>query len=139
MKSRYATLKHLTRSIAQAQQIFYLANGSDATSFTELDVDLPVGDTSEKFNEKTLDQYTYPWGFCHIKTNDNGNIQSQCVNTQIGMGYLVGGRGTSADCYVYGSANEADHPIQNDICKSETGLSKRSGTSSEEKYVRWRY
>ncbi len=138
-KSRFATLKNLTRSIAQAQQVYYLANEKNATTFAELDIDLPLGDTSEKADENTTDQYTYPWGYCRIRINANGNIQSECVNTQIGMGYLIGGNGKSADCYVYGSENVADYPIQNGICKNETGLAQRSGESSAEKYVRWRY
>ena len=139
MKSRYATLKNLVKSIAIAQQLYYLANGTEATTFAELDIDLPLGDKSEKAAETISDQYTYPWGYCAILTNAHGNIQSECVNTQIGMGYLVGGRGKSADCYVYGSDKKTDYPMQNEICKNETGLEKESGKSAAEKYTRWRY
>ncbi len=139
IKSRYATLKNLTRSIAKAQQVYYLANGKDATTFAELDIDLPLGDTSEKADDLTTDQYTFPWGYCRIRINIHGNIQSQCINTKIGMGYSVNGRGKSVDCYVYGSDSIADYPLQNDVCKNETGLTQKSGNSSAEQYVRWRY
>ena len=41
-KSKNAQLKTLVASVAQAQQTFYMANGSYATRFDELDIELPL-------------------------------------------------------------------------------------------------
>jgi len=138
-KSSYAALKDLTESIVQAQEVYYLANGHYATSFAELDIDLPLGNTDERVDERTTDQYTYPWGYCRIRFSSSGGGQSQCTNIKIGMGYMrdLGG---GTDCYVYGSKYISDYPIQNAICKNETGLSKQSSSAGgDNPYTRWRY
>ena len=41
-KSKNAELKQLVRSIAQAEQVYYLANGKYAADFSELDLDVPL-------------------------------------------------------------------------------------------------
>lgn len=41
-KSRNAKLKTLIRSVAQAQQAYYMANGSLSANFSSLDLDLPL-------------------------------------------------------------------------------------------------
>ena len=40
-KSRLATVKHTVESIAQAAEVFYLANCRDPTTFEELDISIP--------------------------------------------------------------------------------------------------
>ncbi|MBQ8032737.1 MAG: prepilin-type N-terminal cleavage/methylation domain-containing protein [Elusimicrobiaceae bacterium] len=42
-KSRYAKVKPLVESIAQAQELYYLANGEYPTKLEELDISFPVG------------------------------------------------------------------------------------------------
>mgnify|MGYP002851791861 CR=1 FL=1 len=42
LKSRFATIKGLTYSLVQAEEIYYLANGSYTEDFTELDLDTPT-------------------------------------------------------------------------------------------------
>ena len=41
-KSRNATLKNLVKTVAQAEQAYYMANGKYAADFDELSVDLPL-------------------------------------------------------------------------------------------------
>ena len=41
-KTRNTELKQLVRSIAQAEQVYFLANGKYAANFNELDIDLPL-------------------------------------------------------------------------------------------------
>ena len=47
-KSRFATIKNLAKSIANAQEVYYLANGKYTNSLEQLDITLPAGnlDTS---------------------------------------------------------------------------------------------
>ncbi len=136
MKSRFATLKSLTQSIAEAQEIYYLAHGSYATDLEELDIALP----SEKIEESSTPvRYYYDWGYCRIDTV----VQTACTNTQIEMGYQIytlhennspGGRRCVAQ-------NTADlEAIQNQICKAETGKeSPRTRHTSSPQYTSWAY
>ena len=41
MKNRYAMLKSAVKSLVQAQEAYYLANGNYATKFQQLDVEIP--------------------------------------------------------------------------------------------------
>ena len=140
-KSRYATLKNLTESIWQAQQVFHLQNGRYATTFAELDIDLPGGVVDEElWDGHTTDQYNYSWGYCRIRFNDSGKVQSTCTNEQIAMGYTIQQGGTRT-CHVFGSREVEDYPLQNLVCQAETGLTKRSGYGAfdDVAYTRWSY
>ncbi len=46
-KARYAELMTMARSIKNAQEVYYLANGKYATRFDELDIDMPAGYTGD--------------------------------------------------------------------------------------------
>ena len=121
MKSKYATLKNLTNSIAQAQETYHLANGQYATDFDELSVD--IGGTPSNY-------YTYirnfPWGRCVADL-----AYSQCENQQIKMSYRIYPNGLRR-C---GTRKELS--LQNQVCKSETGLSSPSTSSTEETGESW--
>ncbi len=54
MKSRFATLMPLVRSIKDAQEIYYLTNNSYATSFEELDVEVPGGGETQTAEDGRL-------------------------------------------------------------------------------------
>ena len=62
MRSRYATLKDLTHSIKNAQEIYYLEHGAYASNFANLDIQLP----GNKLNTSTNSDYKYDWGRCYI-------------------------------------------------------------------------
>ena len=76
MKTRYATMKNMTNSIAEAQEVYYLANGKYATDFDELSTD-----TGGWFRQNVAhDTKYFDWGYCVISTN-----YSQCNNTKLNM------------------------------------------------------
>ncbi len=64
LKSRYATLKDLTSSLATAQEVYYLANGQYASAFDQLDIDMPGG----QLNSSTNSHYYYSWGNCQLNS-----------------------------------------------------------------------
>lgn len=74
MKSRYATMMDIVNSIAQAEEMYYLANGTYSQSFEELAIE-PSGCTLSA--DKTT--CTYPWGYCVLNT-EYGRMA--CINTQ---------------------------------------------------------
>ena len=82
-KSRYATLKNLTHSIAQAEEVYYLANNRYATDFEELSVEMPAG----KKDNSTPEAYGYDWGGCKITISDT-HSQISCSNLLAGMRYV---------------------------------------------------
>ena len=140
MKSRYAALKNLTRSLDTAQRLYYLENGKYAQTFDALDIEIPASFINTDKDAHTTAQYNYPWGYCRIRFNDSGKMQSECANTKIGMGYMIG-EDSRKHCFVYGSREVTDHPMQNEICKTETGITATSYISSfdDVEYVRWTY
>ena len=118
-KSRYATLKNLTNSIAQAEELYYLANNTYAMDFEELSIEMPAG----KLDTSTKKKYDYNWGYCHIDTG-MGDTIVLCYNPQIGMQYQISLEHSATPgrrCTVLGSLDLSD--IRNQICKSETGKS----------------
>ncbi len=130
MKSRFATLKNLTKSIADAQEVYYLANGQYATSFKELDIN--PGGTPEDENDV---KRNFNWGVCSIS-----NTLVSCRNNSTQLKYIIyllktsdGNRGktycqpfvleTSAGCSI------ENCPTQHKVCQQETGSSSYQGGS----------
>ena len=117
-KSRFATLKHLTKALADAQEVYYLANGQYTKKVADLDVDLPGGKDETKSSERI---YYYDWGYCGMGQDDGITL---CENSQINMQYQIVLPHSSASsagtqrCIVF-SDDETDLP--NQICKAETG------------------
>ena len=140
IKSRFSTLKFLSRSIADAQELYYLTNGSYADSFEKLDIILPSGWDKQT---STSTRYNYTWGFCQI----TGDI-TQCSNADIHMNYqfytLHPGKSflSSAGTRRCVASNTQDlNAPQNRICKDDTGAKNPSylGTSGNTKYTSWKY
>ena len=139
MKSRYATLKNLVESIAQAQQIYYLANGTYSNDFEELDVSMPGGYNASQSEPA---KYVYDWGKCQTYSNSNSQQVVYCDNSKISMRYQVNVVSGIRACWVLGSKKVEDYPLQNEVCKNETGLAKKSGAATAldvTVYVRWSY
>ena len=67
LKTRLATIKSITEAVAQAQEVYYLANGGYATKLSDLDVQFPGGG-SVNDDDNTI---TYEWGNCNITDNKN--------------------------------------------------------------------
>ena len=78
-KSRYATLKNLANSIAQAEEIYYLANGEYATDFDALAISIPAQSISGSVA-------TFNWGHCYLY----GQQEVRCDNnTTLNNEYIV--------------------------------------------------
>ena len=97
IKSQLSTLKNLVESIAWAEEAYYLANGSYASSFDDLDIEVPVAldySTKDAPYHGQAGGYAYAnyeWGTCYIyRTVDDSNAHVRCANTKVGIGYAVG-------------------------------------------------
>lgn len=114
-KSHLALLKPIAESITQAQEVYYLANGSYAITLSSLDIELPAGGTPDENDQRI----TYDWGYCNIEDQAN----TKCVYEQ----------NTDAICYLaYHNHNTSqigkrvcqapkDSSIGCQICKLDTG------------------
>jgi len=134
-KTRYATLKNLTNSIAQAEEIYYLANGNYATDLEELSVEMPAG----KLNTSTSEQYNYDWGYCSVGTG-MGDTIVLCYNSQIRMQYQISLEHSVTPgrrCTVIGSLDLSD--IRNQICKAETGKTTYKASWAGSGNAHWWY
>ena len=117
IKSRYSTLKNLTTRIAQAEELYYLANGEYTTDFSKLDIDMPTG----KLDTSSDNDYIYTWGECSLQTYAQQHVI--CLNTQINMflqiffdhSQVYAGKKA---CY---ARNRIPSSPQHAVCKSETG------------------
>ena len=138
VKSRYATIKGLVHSIAQAQEVYYLANGQYALSFDDLDIEMPGG----KLSSSTDGNYDYDWGWCNIAVNGGAPI---CLHTLAEMAYQEylehsGGNRLKKLCIAYNTTDENN--IRSQICKADTGKSNynsKSGPTNAKVWINWLY
>ncbi len=126
LKSRFATLKDLTKSLANAEEVYYLTNGSYTLDTSKLDIDVPTP-TSSTSNEE-YGVYTYPWGDCVLESRNyssavycrlkdsNGNLQIGYLIFLNASNHYVG----QTRCYAYGDSQST---LQHKICQAETGQS----------------
>ena len=73
-KSRVSTMLPLMKSIADAQEVYYLGNGQYATDFDELDIALP---STASAPQGGLESHTYYFKggyFAQLSTSDDHNI-----------------------------------------------------------------
>ena len=141
-KSRYATLKDLTESIRQAEEIYYLANGNYVSNFEVLDIQMPGG---KKESTSTANKYNYKWGHCFTGNVGNGETQFSracCYNTEINLGYCVrfdhsNQNAKQKTCVVLGTTNSTDW--KNKICQTETHRTVYSDVSSSDKTISYVY
>ena len=109
MKTRFATVKALAVSLKNAQEAYYLANNSYATSLDDLDIEVPTGG---ELNE--LGNLEWNWGSCGISDRS-----ASCMTKDLGyqVYYDHSSRPQRRVCFVIGE----DNPIGHRVCRSETG------------------
>lgn len=115
LKSHLAKVKILAEAIAQAQEVYYLANGQYASTFSNLDIDLPAGGQVNEDNTKI----TYNWGLCQI--TDPANTTCTAKGNQ-NIHYLAyhnhdaGNNNSTRMCQATSSS-----PLAIQVCKLDTG------------------
>ncbi len=117
IKSRFATLKNLATAIANAQEIYYLANDSYSDSFDNLDISLPQGYVDKT---KGVALYEYTWGECHLgDTNTNVICGNSLIDMQYQIKLIHSSQPGVRRCTVLNPTGDND--IRNQVCKAETG------------------
>ncbi len=122
IKSRYATLKPLVKAIADAEEVYYLANGNYTATLTDLDIELPYTDTVNHATT-TNNELGYDWGWCGVEIDIPNKISViYCKNIlgSIGYGIYLQHALVSAGkqyCVDYTGTSTS---IQSQICKQES-------------------
>ena len=137
-KSKYATMKHLVKTIVQAEEVYYLANGQYTSNLEELSIDIPSINDSRDTPSST---YFHQNASCYVKQSE-GISTAGCKNTSINMSIETrfafgGGRAGKTICFARASTSAND--IQAQICKAETGLSSPTLTNPAGPYTSWQY
>ena len=126
IKSRYATVKILVKSIADTEEIYFLANDRYADTFDKLDIGMPEG----KKDNSTENIYRYPWGFCIIAQTDPdaGTTYAptvKCTQEEANIGYQIylkdGHPSWRGKTFCLPHISRELGPLQHQICKQETG------------------
>jgi len=128
LKSRFSTIKDLTKSLANAEEVYYLANGSYTPDISKLDMDVPTPTSSTSDEEYGI--HIYPWGMCILEIRPESQTAVYCrlndSNGNMQIGYLINlnaakqsNAGQTA-CYAYGNDTTT---VQHKICQAETGQS----------------
>ena len=135
-KSRYTSIKIIAESIAKAQEVYYLANGTYSNRFEELDIDLPADGTVDPSYANT---YNFDWGNCMtgiIASSSRWRVDCTLSKTELRYEVnfehslsLAGKR----RCAVR-TSNISDW--RNQICKSETKATTATQSGS---YLYWTY
>ncbi len=138
-KSRFATMKNLVKSVADAQEVFYLANGHYAPTFEKLDVSIPP---TQDTTNSTASKYIYDWGWCEVK--DSPGLVN-CRNTSIEMEFQIYFQHAEAvgagnfkgkhQCVAVGA--KALNTIQSQICQAESGQAGPSYSTAD--WTVWTY
>ncbi|MBO7238169.1 MAG: prepilin-type N-terminal cleavage/methylation domain-containing protein [Elusimicrobiaceae bacterium] len=137
-KSRYAKLKNLVESIAQAQEVYRLSNGSYSVDFDDLDISMPGGTVAHEFEGETAESDAkryryYDWGNCYVTASGGAAV---CEDLLINMDYRKDFANRARSCAIHGTTDKKDWRAR--ICISETE-STTANTSSKNNLVRWYY
>ena len=115
-KSRYAQLKPLVRAIANAEEVYYLANGKYTINFTDLDVDLPAPSSSASISTRST--YYYSWGKCELT-----DVIVSCIND---LAHIQYGIGFKHSLYPYAGKQRCvvrdDNEQAKQICQQDSNI-----------------
>ncbi len=140
IKSRYATIKSLVHSIANAQNVYYLANGHYASFFEDLDVDTPGNWSVPQMVTEGSDVREFTWGTCSLSTAaidcdvwTPTSYLEYNIFLPMAENVLTSYRGKSA-CV---AGNDDMTSVENQVCRAETKLDSPSYTAGG--HAVWRY
>ena len=133
-KSRYIQIKTIAKTLAQAEEIYYLANNTYTKDWNELSIDVSATSCN------SVGTCYFSWGYCSLPNPVSSGLIS-CYLYKNGTAYLQynhwldrSGHPNLKTCVAY-SINAKD--TNNQVCKTETGLSAPSYT--QETAWGWNY
>ena len=134
MKARFTQLKVIAHAIANAEEIYYLANNEYSPAFDNLDVNTPA--FLEETTPATSNTRTFSWGKCWV-ADDQWGARVACSSEQIGINYYIylqhsPGVPGKRMCR---ALNDDLSSAQNTLCKADTGATSYETTGSNRDWV----
>ena len=149
-KSRFTQAKTLAKSLAQAEEVYYMANGSYTKNFDELSVDIPTPTNTTCDNSNESCKETFSWGNCVLvaqtQTGVAGRGNVYCSVKKNGANYLgywiffvnSTHRTNQTFCWANGvSEKPSPSDINYQICAAETNNVEKE-EAGESSYF-WKY
>ena len=126
-KSKYAKLKPLVNAIANAEEVYYLANNEYTDNIANLDLDW--SETPSKVTSLTNGtDYTFTWGYCSLNNPNEGDARVVCEDSSIPIRYarylqhsIYSGKQRCSPIVSEDNPNTIGH----EICRAESGLSEQ--------------
>ena len=123
LKARFASLQPIVEALVRAQEVYYLANGSYASSFSQLDIEPPGGGTVSE-DGTGGERVSYDGFYCRL----NGSTV-YCHGTYYGY-YSVSLEHAAADpgvrsCVVRTDTNNVE--LKRKMCRSLGGVKMNDG------------
>ena len=145
-RSQYANVKNLVKAIANAQEVYYLANGTYSDDLSALDVEIPdntvdvvYDETNEQDILKNKMTRSYQWGKCSSGSSGQTlcryrfptfSVQYQIVGPHSEASYKETSYAGKIICVAEGTT-DSNSP-QAKFCQTETGK-----TSEDLKSTTW--
>ncbi len=119
LKARFTQAKIMVQALAQAEEIYYLANGSYSPSISALDIDTPQA--SEEVTALTSQTRTFSWGSCWVADDEYGARATCTINDGVNLYKYLRHSTISTNQYQCRALNTDLGSPQNKLCKQESG------------------
>ncbi len=128
-RARYTQAQTLLTSLYEAEQVYYMANGSYTTHFSDLDMEVP---DKQKIRERVDgDMYEDDWGYCHLHNTGYGQCNVKVGNGNVWyMRYWRPGVRPPA-CWV----TPRDNQKGRDLCRAMTGSEETTEGATSAEYA----
>ncbi len=133
-KTRYTSLMNLARSIKNAQEIYYLANGFYATSFDDLDVSLPSDFIIDSERKNLANNEANGTGLLMLHQNNRvsiWNYNNICNSYEIFLTH-IDDTNNSDRSFCYAHSGDCNNSLGHAVCQAITN--KSSGDRSSDTY-----
>ena len=130
-RSRYQQLVLMGTAIAEAEKVYYMANGEYTTDFSALDLDFGAATLGENASG-TYSKISGKWGRCVLRDYGMGTVQ--CSSGYTGVPEFEKNFSSSVR-YCHASFSKGD--VAQRVCKLETNTTEPS--SSNDSYATYKF
>ncbi len=134
IKTKYTTLKPLVRAIADAEEIYYLANGKYTSDVDELALDWPELPAEKDCNERGC-EYTFSWGYCSLN-DPTGSERIVCENASAYLRYRRTLKHSNYP-FVEGCGASPSSQKAKEVCQAESGKKQADYQDKDVEYYFW--
>ena len=128
-RARYTQAQTMLNSLYRAEKVYYMANGSYTTHFSDLDIDVPKKHKIQEHDDG--DTYEDSWGGCKLHNTGYGQCHIKIGNGVVWYMRRWGPGETPISCWVFPRDNQKGR----DFCRTVTGGSAETSEPSSNMYT----